>query len=278
MRKILVPVDFSEFSSYALEVAAHFAKSYKAEILVLHMIGLSEAYLTKSPSEEAAEAHYYMKLAKKHFDELLDKPFLKGIRVVEMVQNYKIFSEINALAIEKEVDLIVMGSHGKSGLGEFFVGSNTEKVVRTSEIPVLVIKKPHREYHPQLVVFACDFEIENLKAYQKATALFKEWQADVHLVYVNLPNEQFKSSQEIKDKIDFFLKVAHHNQLPSNQQLVILSDYSIEAGIFSYAEELNANLIAVITHGRSGIAHFFKGSIGEAMANHANRPVITFKP
>lgn len=277
MRKILVPVDFSEYSDYALEVAAQFAKTYKADILVLHMMGLSEAYLTKSPSEEAAEAHYYMKLAKQRFTKLLDKPYLKGIRFTELVQNYKIFSEINELAIEEGVDLIVMGSHGKSGIGEFFVGSNTEKVVRTSEVPVLVIKKQRSAYHPSLIVFACDFELESLKAYQNAMALFKKWQAEVHLVYVNLPNDDFKSTEEILEKRDLFLKVAYHNQLPSKQQLVIVSDYSIEGGIFSYAEQQKADLIAITTHGRNGIAHFFKGSISEAMANHADRPIITFR-
>src|SRR5690606_33982274 len=122
------------------EVAATLAKRYNAEILVLHMLGLSEAVITKDSSQEFFEAKYYMKLAKKRFDMFLDKPWLKGIRITQTVQNYKIFGEINNVAKERDIDLIVMGSHGTSGLSDIFVGSNTEKVVRTSEVPVLVIK------------------------------------------------------------------------------------------------------------------------------------------
>ena len=136
MQKILVPVDFSEHSEYALEVAAAMAKQSGSEILLLHMMGLSEAVLTKDSSQEAAEAHYDMKLTSKRFGEFLDKDYLQGIKVQEMVQNYKIFSEINEVALEAKADLIVMGSHGTSGLSSIFVGSNTEKVVRTSQVPV----------------------------------------------------------------------------------------------------------------------------------------------
>jgi nucleotide-binding universal stress UspA family protein len=65
--------------------------------------------------------------------------------------------------------------------------------------------------------------------------------------------------------------------VPSNTKIVYVSDYSIEGGIFNYANDVNADLIAIPTHGRSGIAHFFKGSIGEDVVNHANLPVITFR-
>lgn len=277
MKKILVPVDFSEHAAYALEVAAKLAKDFNSEIIVLHMMGLSEAYLTKSESEEAAEAHFYMKLAKKRYETFLDKPFLKGVKITEMVQNYKIFSEINQLAKEKDIDLIVMGSHGASGVSEIFVGSNTEKVVRTSDIPVLVIKEPTPLFSPELVVFACDLKVESIKAYHNARALFSQWNLKLHLVYVNLPNEEFMSTEEMKKKAEFFLKIAHNGEVPSNTEIEYVSDYSIEGGIFNYANDVNADLIAIPTHGRSGIAHFFKGSIGEDVVNHANLPVITFR-
>ena len=277
MKKILVPVDFSEHAGYALEVAAKLAKDFSAEIIVLHMMGLSEAYLTKSESDEAAEAHFYMKLAKKRYETFLNKPFLKGVKVTEMVQNYKIFSEINQVAKENNIDLIIMGSHGASGVSEIFVGSNTEKVVRSSDIPVLVIKEPSPAFTPKLVVYACDLRVESIKAYHSARALFEKWDLKLHLVYVNLPNEEFMSSGETKKKAELFLKIAHNGAIPANIEMIYISDYSIERGIFNHANDVHANLIAIPTHGRSGIAHFFKGSIGEDVVNHANLPVITFK-
>jgi len=141
MKKILVPVDFSQHSENALQVAATLAKRFEGEIVVLHMLGLSEAVLTKDDSQEFMEAKYYMEMAKKRFGMFLNRPWLKGIETTQTVQNYKIFGEIDKVAKEQDIDLIVMGSHGTGGLSEIFVGSNTEKVVRTSQTPVLVIKK-----------------------------------------------------------------------------------------------------------------------------------------
>ncbi|EZH74772.1 universal stress protein UspA [Aquimarina atlantica] len=278
MKKILVPIDFSEYSEYALQVAALLAKQQNAEIIVLHMLGLSEAVLIKNETQEANEAMYYMKLAEKRFSTFLDKEYLKGIQVTETVQNYKIFSEINEVAHENEADLIVMGSHGISGLREeVFIGSNTEKVVRTSDIPVLVIKNPVDNFALNKVVFACDFKIENIKAYHNAMKLFKTLDANVHLLYVNLPGEQFRSSNQIEERVKEFLFKADSGNLDMYDKVTYFNDYSVESGVFNYSKKINADIIAIPTHGRRGLAHFFNGSIGEDIANHANKPVITFK-
>lgn len=277
MKKILVPIDFSEHSEYALKAAALIAKQMNSEIIVLHMLGLSEAILTKDETQEAKEAIYYMKLAEKRFITFLDKEYLKDIKVTETVQNYKIFSEINKVAKENEANLIVMGSHGSSGLSEVFVGSNTEKVVRTSDIPVLVIKKPMNEFEIKEVVFACDFKMENVKPYHDALQLLELFNANIHLVYINLPGERFKSSMEIEERIKEFLFKAESGNLKKFTQVVVQNDYSVESGIFNYSKKINTDIIAIPTHGRKGLSHFFNGSIGEDIANHANKPVITFK-
>ncbi|NNK75702.1 MAG: universal stress protein [Maribacter sp.] len=277
MNKILIPVDFSEFSENALEVAAALAKRFDARLIVLHMLGLSEAILTKDESQEFMEAQYYMKLAKKRFDSFLDKEFLKGVRVFETVQNYKDFNEINEIVKEQEIDLVVMGSHGASGLSGLFVGSNTEKVIRTCEAPVLVIKKRREKFEIKEAIFASDFEVENISAYNKALKFFKMLEAKVHLVYVNRPNQYFRSNQEINDQIELFMSVAHHGDMVGEDKVSILNDYSLEEGIYNYAKTVNADIIALPTHGRKGLAHFFKGSISEDIANHADLPVITLK-
>ncbi|MBT8298414.1 MAG: universal stress protein [Maribacter sp.] len=277
MNKILIPVDFSEFSENALEVAAALAKRFDARLIVLHMLGLSEAILTKDESQEFMEAQYYMKLAKKRFDSFLDKKFLKGVRVFETVQNYKDFNEINEIVKEQEIDLVVMGSHGSSGLSGLFVGSNTEKVIRTCEAPVLVIKKRREKFEIKEAIFASDFEVENVPAYTKALKFFKMLEANVHLVYVNRPNQYFRSNQEINDQIELFMSVAHHGDMVGEDKVSILNDYSLEEGIYNYAKTVNADIIALPTHGRKGLAHFFKGSISEDIANHADLPVITLK-
>ncbi len=277
MKKILVPVDFSTQSENALEMASAFAKAYNAEILVLHMMGLTDAVFIQEEGDNVAQAVYHMKLAQKQFLTFLDKPYLDGVKVTEIVQNYKIFEEINNLAKEQQIDLIVMGSHGTKGLREEFVGSNTEKVVRTSEIPVLVIKDKVGDYMPQNIVFACDFKTENVTAYREAIPLFEKLEARVHLVYINLPADRFRSSKEIEEDMSSFMRLAEFGKPLHQDDLLIVNGYSIESGLYEYAKKVNADALAIPTHGRKGLSHFFRGSVAEALVNHSKMPVFTFK-
>lgn len=273
MKKILVPVDFSETSSYALEMAAKIARPIKAEIIVLHMLGLSEAVLTKDENQEFEEAKYYMELAKKRFNAFLDKSYLEDIKLRKIVQNYKIFKELNNIVKEHHIDLIVMGSHGTSGLNEFFVGSNTEKVVRTSDVPVLVIKKTDSDFNIKTILFACNFNDESILAYKNAKKFAEIFSADLHLIYINTPYDNFISNYEIEERISKFMFKAGEDA----RKVTIYNDYSVEHGIMNFSKKEAIDIIAIPTHGRKGLAHFFMGSIGEDVANHSNLPVLTFR-
>ena len=101
-------------------------------------------------------------------------------------------------------------------------------------------------------------------------------QANMNLVYVNLPGESFKSTAEMEGKVVTFLKNAEGN-LESLSKVTYVSDYTVEQGISNFANLIGADLVAVATHGRKGIAHFFEGSISEDVANHSTLPVMTFK-
>lgn len=275
MNRILVPIDFSEPSAYALEVAASIAKYQKAEIVVLHMLGLSEAVLNKDETQEYEEARYYMELAIKRFQPFLDKPYLRHIKIKQIVQNYKIFKELNKVAQEQDVHLIVMGSHGTSGMNEFFVGSNTEKVVRTSNVPVLVVKIPNPDFQVKNVLFACDFMDDAILAFKNVKAFAANFFAKLNLIYINTPYDTFVSTAEIEERISKFFFKAGSEQ----QEVTIYNDYGVELGLMNYAKNNHFDILALPTRGRKPISHFLLGSrsIGEDVANHANLPVLTFK-
>lgn len=276
MNKIIVPIDFSEHSEYALEAAVKLAKGNDAEIIALHMLEMSDSVLTSTDSEQQQKAVFFLKLAEKRFNEFLDKPYLKEANVTPLVKHFKVFSEVNDVAKDQAADLIVMGSHGTSGLSEIFVGSNTEKVVRHSEVPVLVLKHKFNKDHLKDVVFASDFSAESVAVYQKAKTLFQDFKAKLHLLHVNLPSDRFRSTNEIDQTVSNFLMKAEGN-LDKLSQINFVSDYTVEKGVLNFANKIGADLIAVATHGRTGIAHFFEGSISEDIANHAVLPVMTFK-
>lgn len=276
MKKIIVPIDFSEHSEFALKTAAKLAKKNNAEVLALHMLELSEVLLTKSSTQQQFKTVYFLKLAEQKFDSFLDKEYLKGVNITPIVKHFKVFSEVNDVAKKNNADIIVMGSHGTSGAKDFFIGSNTERVVRNADIPVLVVKNDVANTNFETVVFATDFDQENIIPYQKATKLFDDFGTNIKLLYINLPNEHFRSSVEIEQRIAEFLQKADGN-LNKINDVAYQADYSVEHGVLNFSNKIGADLIAIATHGRKGVSHFFAGSIGEDIANHSTLPVITFK-
>jgi nucleotide-binding universal stress UspA family protein len=93
---------------------------------------------------------------------------------------------------------------------------------------------------------------------------------------VNSPDGSFRSSSEIDKLVSEFLRKAD-GDLENLPNVNVVSDYSIEKGILNFANVIGADVIAVATHGRKGLAHFFEGSISEDIANHSTLPVMTFK-
>tara|TARA_R100001369_G_C3325661_1_gene169700 strand:+ start:4731 stop:5561 length:831 start_codon:yes stop_codon:yes gene_type:complete len=275
MRRILVPTDFSVQAENALKVAAQLAKKFNGEIYLLHMLELPLQLVDPvigSGSQNLPEALFFMKLAKKRFKEVIDQPFLKGIKVHDTVEFHQAFEGIIEVSQEHNCDLIVMGSHGANGFKEVFIGSNTEKVVRNSSIPVLVIKNGYDEFNIDNFVFATDCDLENKHTLNKAIKFAQKIDATLHLVYINTANN-FKTSIEAEDCMNDFVKGENIEKI----MLHVYNDVTVEKGVLNFARSLNAGLIGISTHGRKGLAHFFNGSISEDLVNHANRPVVTFK-
>lgn len=275
MKKIIVPIDFSEYSEYALEAAAILAKKNNAEIFALHMLEMSNAVYTTTGESEQPKMLFYLRLAEQKFQEFLKRDFLEGVKVTPIVKNFKVFSEVSEVAEDQGADLIVMGSHGVSGFTEVFVGSNTEKVVRHSKLPVLVIKQKPSHLNFENVVYASDFSEQSVDVYKRALNTLGV-DSKVNLLYVNVPGENFKSTAEMEQNVANFLLKAEGNMNNLNK-VHYVSDYSIQKGIINFSNVSGADLIVMPTHGRKGLAHFFEGSISEDMANRANLPVMTFK-
>ena len=273
MKKILVPTDFSKQAENALRVAAQLAKKHDSEIYLLHMLEIPLHQVDAlSGHSDLPEAVFFMKLAHKHFEEVMSSDYLEGVTVHETVKFHQTFEGIVDTCKENKIDLIVMGSHGASGFKEMFIGSNTEKVVRTSDIPVLVIKNEHNTFEVNDFVFASDFKNDNKETYKQATNFAKAFNSKIHLLFVNTASN-FTTTAKAKVRILDFIKDNDYK----NYEINIYNDESVEKGILNFSHIIGADLIGISTHGRQGIAHFFNGSISEDLVNHAKRPVITFK-
>tara|TARA_B110001454_G_scaffold120190_1_gene112182 strand:+ start:1897 stop:2724 length:828 start_codon:yes stop_codon:yes gene_type:complete len=274
MKKILVPTDFSKGSEEALKVAAQLAKKFNSELHVLHMIELpyNTTVDALNDASELPEAMFFMKLAHQNFKTFLNKDYLTGVEVRETIQNNDAFEGIIDSAHKMDIDLIVMGSRGASGIKEIIIGSNTEKVVRTSDIPVLVIKKEESNFKIKDVVFACEFTDEYKQSFLKAITFANLSNATLHLLMVNTPSS-FMTTSNAEERMNSFLQDASIGEYTLN----IYNDVSVEKGILNFGNSINADVIAMSTHGRQGLSHFFNGSISEDLVNHSKRPVVTFK-
>ena len=276
MKKIIVPVDFSEHSEYALKTAAKLAKKHDAEVLALHMLEMSTEALSVSDELLGQKAVFFMKLAEKKFNDFLDKDYLEGVKITPIIKHLKVFSEVNDVAKQHDADIIIMGSHGANGFEEMFIGSNTERVVRSSEIPVLVVKSNVANINFDVVAVACDFSEESRESYHHTREMFQDIASKIYLVHVNLPNEKFSSTAQLeKMAVNFFTKADKH--LRSLENVRYVSDYTVDDGIVNFSNKHNVDLIVMPTHGRKGLARFFKGSVGEEVVNHSPIPVLTLK-
>lgn len=273
MNKILVPTDFSEQAENALRVAAILARKHDAEIYLLHMMEIPMQHADPgSARSDIPEAIFFMKLAHQRFSNVMKKEYLKDIKVHETVEFHEAFDGIMEISKKYECDVIIMGSSGADGLKEIFIGSNTEKVVRHSEIPVLVIKNEIPNFEVQKFVFATDLDTETIHTFKVAVDFAYKLGAKVELVMVNTPGK-FITTRDIDLKLEVYTQGIDK----SNYHFSVYNDVSVEAGITNYAHKIDADLIGISTHGRQGLAHFINGSLSEDLVNHSKTPIVTFK-
>ena len=152
LHRILVPTDFSKFSQHALTYAAAFAEKFGAELYLLHVVQdlalvIPEVIPIEPPLTPSVQQ--LTTAVQSAFDRVVEENRLQGLTVHREVREGTPFYEIIRYAREATIDLIVMGTHGHTGLAHVLLGSVTEKVVRKAPCPVLTVRHPEHEFvHP----------------------------------------------------------------------------------------------------------------------------------
>lgn len=275
MKKILVPTDFSNIANNALKEAIHIAKKSNAEIVLLSVVEEGSTGSIKITGEimkrDVQENIYFIKLVEKT-KERIAKIISEhnDVTIYPEIRMGNPFHSISDIVSEQDVNLIVMGTRGASGLAELVIGSNTEKVVRHSKCPVLSVHDmPTTSYKD--IVYASSFDDDEAGLINLLKDFQKKYDSTIHMVWVNTPNN-FERDKLTKIRMRQFIE----KHKISNCTVNIYNDISEEDGIISFSEEKNADMIAMITHGRTGFAHLIAGSIAEDVVNHTKRPVLTY--
>lgn len=279
MKVILIPTDFSEQASNALDVAYAIAKKNNASIKLLHIIEapgvgsfntMGEVY-TGDPMNNIYIMEM-MKIMKGKMEMLVNDPKYSGVEMNYNVTVGNAFSGISNEINEFDIDMVVMGSKGSSGLEETLIGSNTEKVVRRAKCPVLTVKDTVDVDEVKNIVFASDFKAKGDNVIAALKEFAAAFDANIHLVKVNTPNS-FSSDREMRRRMNEFAR----EQGLENFTINIYNHEDEEDGIIYFADDINADIIALGTHGRTGLMHLLSGSIAEDIVNHAHRPVWTYR-
>ncbi|MGW8121324.1 universal stress protein [Roseivirga echinicomitans] len=277
MKTILVPIDFSEQSKFALNFAAQLARKGKLKIQAINIIEGPQyrAFNTMGDGiTNYTKDEFFLKQlfdkTKENLEALVKSDAYAGIDISAMVVVGNPYQSISKAVADHKADLVVMGSKGVSGIDEVLIGSNTEKVVRFAKCPVITIKSEVSLAGIKNIVLATNLEEDQSKLMEELKEMQELTGAKLHLVKINTPNN-FRTQRQMEEEFKDYIK-EHRLQ---NTETAIYNESSEEDGILFYAEDVEADLIAIGTHGRTGLLHLLSGSIAEDVVNHSQIPVWT---
>lgn len=275
MKKLLVPVDFSRQSIDAFRMALDITALSGGSVRLLHVISfpvLHDSPLMSTTPFRKQLLNDLKEVAVEKFKRLESEFNTREIRVETEVISGRVHPAIMDCIVVKHIDLVIMGTKGTEGFKEWIVGSNTEKIVRTSPVPVIAVKKYGPVSGIRSIVFPTDMNAGHHEdLIKKITALQDFFQAKLHIICVNTP-AVYRPEMEIRKKIgDFARKFSL-----KNYTINVFSHSNEESGILEFSKQTNADLIAIATHGFTGIARVLNGSVAEDVVNHARFPVWTY--
>lgn len=277
IEKILIPTDFSETSLLAVEHAAYVARTFQAELVLLHVVEKHwEKFNIVVPEMRIAAPDDIITIIEKRLEELAKSIFLDyGVKSYCITANGTIFSEILSISKEQEIDLIVMGTHGTSGFVEFFLGSNAYKVVNSSDCPVLTVNTHATKIGFDSIVLPIDNSAHSRHKVNKAIAIARQFSSIIHVLgLADFTDEKELGIFEIKiEQVEDYIRkcniVCNKQIIRGNNQATMTLDY---------AQQINTDLIVIMTDQDENISGRLLGTYAQQIVNHSKIPVMSVQP
>jgi nucleotide-binding universal stress UspA family protein len=296
IRKILFPTDFYPCANQALDQALFLAGKYGAELHMFHAIvlhkddphnpahhfpDLDQVYdrlleLARTEMEAAVESHKTSGIEIKQIQ-------TRGIAAADAVLDY---------AEENDVDLIVMGTHGRRGLGHLFLGSVAQEVVRFARCPVLTIReaeKPRLIQDRKRILVPIDFSEHSRTAVRYGHEIATVYGGRLQLLHVieEAVHPLFRrtgktSIFDLNPDIREWCETAVEEMITdvagseANYETHVIPGYATR-DIVKFADENETDMIVIATHGLTGLSHLVLGSVAEKVIRRASCLVLTIK-
>ena len=312
IRSVLVPLDGSPFGEHALPLAVSVARRAGATLRLLHVQSLLDSYFSDAPLlDETLEASLKerQRLADLAYLHAVGKRLsaLAPVSVTPLVAEGEVAATITAQAIKTAADLVVMTTHGRGPLGRFWMGSVADELVRTLPIPLLLVRPREAapDFRKELVLKRLLVPLDGSdlaeQVLEPALALGQLMDAEYTLVRVIRPILPLgvlpeagtfgEQTREMIDKVEaeqrrqraeaekYLEQVATRlrEQSLQVQTRVLVEDRPV-AGILDEAQAAGADLIALGTHGRRGLARLLVGSVADKVVRGSPLPVLLHRP
>jgi len=278
MKKILVPLDFTDISEFGLQLAALVANHISAEITLLNYIipptegGFSTMGDMSTSADIAEDSAFVAALRRKNkqnMEELASKYAAKSKAQFNPVVAIGKFQDgIDDYIHKNNIDLVIMGTSGESTFSEMFLGNHTEQVMRISNCPVLSVKQPIEHFEPTDMVLATDLHTGNSTEVKYFNEFASWFDSKIHLLHI--VKDESKINQETNQALEEYAK--SHNFL--NYESHVIAGSSKEEVIKKFVKGKKVGMIAVTTRARSGLNNLFFGSLSEDLVKDLDVPVL----
>jgi nucleotide-binding universal stress UspA family protein len=277
IEKILIPIDFSETSLLAIQHAAFTAQLFKADLVLLHVVEKHwEKFSIIAPEVRVETPSNLVDLIEKKLENIAADIRSKfGVKSVCITSDGNIFSEVISISKEHSIDLIFMGTHGASGFVDFFIGSNTYKVVTESICPVISVQTNTKKLGFTDILLPIDDSIHSRQKVNQAIVLAKHYASRIHIVGLADSNNEVDIKKfDLKlDQIEEYLKKC---EIPSTR--AVIKGKNQAKITYDYAKSINADLIVIMTDQEESITGRLMGTYAQQIINHSKIPVMSIQP
>lgn len=273
MKKILVPIDFSENCENAFVYALEMAKLYKAELVLLHTFELP---ISESHMVPVNYADIYEAIEQSNSDQFKDeltrleaiaKSHGAGhIKISHIMKPGELIYNIREVAIHENIDFIVMGTSGASGWFDSFIGTNTSSVISEIEVPVLSISHDTKFHKIETIGFRTRYKEDEIYALNEVMDLAKRIGAKVKCVYVKTPDSGFNG-----ERIEYWESIFENER---DLEFFVIPNDDVESGIEDFIQNQDIDLMAMVAHRKNFFTRLFTISNTEKMSLHSKTPIL----
>lgn len=272
MKRILFPTDFSPASLNAFVYALKFAEKLQGELLVLHVYELPQLHMGGLPNT-LKEVYDTIELEKFEdfkdqvplLREIAEKHHLSHIKMSHIMKHGDLVWAIGKVVKDEQVDYVVMGTKGASGLKETFLGSNTGSVITETDAYVIGVPDEAAFEGIRNIVFTTRFREKDIKALKKVVALAKNFDARVHCLYVKTPKS------DIKDVVIQDWKFLFKDE---NVVFHTFESSDVKQTIINFTNSYEVDLLAMLNYKRGFFEELFNQSLTQKLSYHVKVPLL----